>query len=423
MAEIPTPRGMRDLMPNEALFRKELLEKIEGVFRRYGFLTIDTPVLESTKVLTAKDVIGDESKLIFETKSEGFALKYDQTVSLARYVAMYQSLPMPFKRYYIDKAWRRDEPQKGRYREFTQADVDIVGGRAPVADAEAIATAAKALEEIGFEYTIRINNRIFIDSVFASIGMKEELFNPIMKVVDKMDKIGRDGMIEQLQALGLDRDSVDRVDKLVNFSGSNGEKLELVEKTMDDKAALGEVRETLDLLKLYSLRGDVVVDFSIMRGLDYYTGIVVEIAAGDKQFKSSVGGGGRYDRLIGLLGGKQVPAVGISLGIDRILDVMNFSASQKQTFAEVFVANIKDGNYQYALRVATALRAAGIAVDLNAASRNISNQLAYANALKFKWVIVCGDAEEKLNNVKIRNLIDGAEKSATVEEAIVTIKG
>lgn len=423
MAEIPTPRGMRDLMPNEALFRKELLEKIEGVFRRYGFLTIDTPVLESTKVLTAKDVIGDESKLIFETKSEGFALKYDQTVSLARYVAMYQSLPMPFKRYYIDKAWRRDEPQKGRYREFTQADVDIVGGRAPVADAEAIATAAKALEEIGFEYTIRINNRIFIDSVFASIGMKEELFNPIMKVVDKMDKIGRDGMIEQLQALGLDRDSVDRVDKLVNFSGSNGEKLELVEKTMDDKAALGEVRETLDLLKLYSLRGDVVVDFSIMRGLDYYTGIVVEIAAGDKQFKSSVGGGGRYDRLIGLLGGKQVPAVGISLGIDRILDVMNFSASQKQTFAEVFVANIKDGNYQYALRVAAALRAAGIAVDLNAASRNISNQLAYANALKFKWVIVCGDAEEKLNNVKIRNLIDGAEKSATVEEAIVTIKG
>ena len=128
MADIPTPRGMRDLMPNEALFRRELLEKIERVFRRYGFLTIDTPVLEATKILTAKDVIGDESKLIFETKSEGFALKYDQTVSLARYVATYQSLPMPFKRYCIDKAWRRDEPQKGRYREFTQADVDIIGG-------------------------------------------------------------------------------------------------------------------------------------------------------------------------------------------------------------------------------------------------------------------------------------------------------
>ena len=423
MTDIPTPRGMRDLMPNEALFRRELLQKIEEVFRRYGFLTIDTPALESTAVLTAKDVIGDESKLIFETKSEGFALKYDQTVSLARYAATYQSLPMPFKRYYIDKAWRRDEPQKGRYREFTQADVDIVGGRAPVADAEAIATAAKALEAIGFEYTIKLNNRVFVESLLASIGVKAELFNQIMKVIDKLDKTGRDGVIEQLQALGLARDVVDKIDQTVNFNGGNEEKLLLVEKTLKERGALQEIRETLDLLKLYSLKGDVVIDFSLMRGLDYYTGIVVEMAAGDKTFKSSVAGGGRYDKLIGLLGGKQLPAVGISLGIDRILDVMNFSASQKQSFAEVFVANIKDSNYQYALRVATAFRAAGIAVDLNSASRNISNQLAYANALKFKWVVVCGDAEEKLNNVKVRNLIDGAEKSATIGEAITTIKG
>ena len=423
MTDIPTPRGMRDLMPNEALFRRELLQKIEEVFRRYGFLTIDTPALESTAVLTAKDVIGDESKLIFETKSEGFALKYDQTVSLARYAATYQSLPMPFKRYYIDKAWRRDEPQKGRYREFTQADVDIVGGRAPVADAEAIATAAKALEAIGFEYTIKLNNRVFVESLLASIGVKAELFNQIMKVIDKLDKTGRDGVIEQLQALGLARDVVDKIDQTVNFNGGNEEKLLLVEKTLKERCALQEIRETLDLLKLYSLKGDVVIDFSLMRGLDYYTGIVVEMAAGDKTFKSSVAGGGRYDKLIGLLGGKQLPAVGISLGIDRILDVMNFSASQKQSFAEVFVANIKDSNYQYALRVATAFRAAGIAVDLNSASRNISNQLAYANALKFKWVVVCGDAEEKLNNVKVRNLIDGAEKSATIGEAITTIKG
>lgn len=422
MADIPTPRGMRDLLPNEALFKNELLKKIESVFQRYGFVTIDTPILEATSVLTAKNVIGDESKLIFETKSEGFALKYDQTVSLARYVAMHQNLPMPFKRYIIDKAWRRDEPQKLRYREFTQADVDIVGGRAPVADAEAIATAAKALEEIGFEYTIRLNNRTFVDSVLASMNIKDTLFGPIMKAVDKMDKVGRDGVIQMLQALGLDRDTVDRIDKLINSNGSNEEKLAIVEKTIKDNAALQEIRETLSLLGLYRLKGEVVIDFSLMRGLDYYTGIVVEIMAGDKQYKRSMAGGGRYDKLIGLLGGKPMPAVGISLGIDPILDVLGFSSSPKQTFAAVFVANIKDSNYPYALKTASTLRAAGISVDLNSASRNISNQLAYANSLKFKYAVIVGDGEEKISRVKVRNLVDGEEKTMSIDDAIDLVK-
>ena len=182
------------------------------------------------------------------------------------------------------------------------------------------------------------------------------------------------------------------------------------------------MRGTLDLLKAYKMDGKVKIDFSIVRGLDYYTGIVFEFKANGEKTKSTIAAGGRYDKLIGMLSGRQVPAVGCSIGVDRALEVLGFSDSTRYTYASVYVANIKDDNYPYALAVANRLRDSGIAVDLNSASRNISNQLAYANSLKFRYALIVGDAEEKALKVKFRDLIDGSENTMALEDAVKIIK-
>jgi histidyl-tRNA synthetase len=419
MPDIPFPRGMRDLLPNQALFRNELLKKIESVFQRYGFLTIDTPMLESIKVLKAKGGIGEDTKLIFETTEDELGLRYDLTVSLARYVGMHQELPLPFKRYAIGKSWRREEPQRLRYREFTQADVDIVGGNTALADAEVICTVATALDELGVGYFIRINSRVMMDSLLAAFGVKKEQFMDVLRIVDKLDKQGRDKVAEMLSSMGLEKETVRRIDDIINMQGSNAEKLNFAESVVKDKSS-ADISTTLGFAAAYGIKGDIRVDFSVVRGFDYYTGTVFEFmdAGGEK---SSLGGGGRYDGLVGLYSGRSVPATGASLGIDRILELMGFSSSTKYTYAKLFVINVKDSNYGYALKMANWFRSRGIATDINLSTRNISNQLSYANSLSFPYAVIVGDAEEKEGKVKLRNLTSGDETTVTAEEALATV--
>ncbi len=419
MPDIPFPRGMRDLMPNEALFRNELLKKIESVFQRYGFLTIDTPTLESVKVLNAKGGIGEDTKLIFETKNDELALRYDFTVSLARYVAMHQGLPLPLKRYVIGKAWRREEPQRLRYREFTQADVDIVGGDTVYADAEVIYTVAKALDEVGVSYFIKINNRAMMDSLLASFGIKGAQFMEVLRVIDKLDKLGRDKVTELLGALGLNRDQISRIDDLINMQGTNSEKLDFA-ATVSKDSSVEELRSTIALAESYGIKGAIKVDFSAVRGFDYYTGMVMEIASTEGE-KSALGAGGRYDKLIGLYSVKSLPATGASIGVDRLLDMMGFSESPKQTYSKLFVINVKESNYKYALKTANWFRDKGIATDINLSTRNISNQLSYANSLKFGYAAIVGDVEEQAGKLKLRNLVSGDESVMTPEEALAEI--
>ena len=421
MADIPFPRGMRDLLPNEALFRNELLKKIESVFQRYGFLSIDTPTLESVKVLKAKGGIGEDTKLIFETTEDELGLRYDFTVSLARYMGMHQELPLPFKRYAIGKAWRREEPQRLRYREFTQADIDIVGGERAQTDAEIVGTIAKVLDEIGIDYVIRLSSRALMDSLLASFGVKSGQFMDVMRAVDKLDKLGRDKVVELLNALGLDRDQISRIDDLINRKGSNADKLDFAATVSKDKS-VEELRSAIESAQSYGIRGTIVVDFSIVRGFDYYTGMVLEIADASGE-KNSIGGGGRYDKLVGIYSGKDLTAVGVSLGIDRILDIMKFSDSPKQTYAKLFVINVKDSNYRYALGVANWFRGRGIATDINLSTRNISNQLSYANSLKFEYAAIVGDVEEQSNKIKLRNLVSGEETTVTNDEALKMMGG
>ncbi len=420
MADIPFPRGVRDLLPNAALFRNELLKKVESVFQRYGFLTIDTPMLESLKILNAKGAIGEDAKLIFEIKGDELGLRYDLTVSLARYMGMHQELPLPFRRYAIGRAWRRDEPQKGRYREFTQADVDIVGGETAATDAEVIAVAGKVLDELGIEYKIRISNRAMMNSVLDKFGVKGELHVETMRIIDKLEKLGRDKIVELLLSLGLEREQVSRIDNLISMKGTNEEKIAFAKGITSDKS-VEDLANLLGLIGLYALNGDVAVDFSIVRGLDYYTGVVFEFVDTLGRIRASIAGGGRYDNLIETYSGRKMPAVGVSLGIDPILDIMDFADSPKYTYAKLFVINVKNSNYQYALSVANWFREKGVAVEVNLSSRNISNQLSYANSLKFPYAAIIGDAEQGSKKIKLRNLVSGEERAVSQEEALQII--
>jgi histidyl-tRNA synthetase len=423
MADLPLPRGVRDLMPNEALFRNEILKKIERVFQSYGFLTIDTPSIEDLTVLKAKGGIGEDSKHIYEMKDEKIGLRFDNTISLARYISMHQHLPMPFKRYYIGKVWRREEPQKLRYREFTQADADIIGGESAHADAEILALGAAVFEALGFDCRTEINDRRITDSVLVKLGVPKEKVVDAMRIFDKLEKVGQQKMVQMLSELGFDKKLIENLSEFMNLSGTNEQKLAKVEKMAGDKGITMEIRKTLELLKAYKTNGEVVFTPSIMRGLDYYTGLVFEYKDSSGAVIQALGAGGRYDNLIGKLGGKPMAAVGFAVGVDRLLETLKFSESEEYTYAKVFVSYVKENNQKYALGVAGALRKAGIPTDVNLSSRNLSNQVSYASSIKTKYLVIVGDSEEKGKKVKLKNLATGEEKTVAIGDAIENING
>lgn len=419
--EVQFPRGVRDLLPNEALIKNELVKKIELVYQKFGFLIINTPSFESLEVLKAKNAIGEENKLIYELKDENIGLRYDHTISLARYYAMHQELPLPFKRYYIGNVWRRDEPQKNRYREFTQADIDILGGSSIYTDVEVMATAMKALEEIGIRYKLRINDRRFVDAILDKIGVEKDLHHSIFRIMDKLDKIGTEGVVKQLSDFGIQQDAIEQLIHIISFEGKNDEKLRILNPILGEgNKLISDFKKMLDVLALYKLNCQIGVDFSLVRGIDYYTSTIFEFAG--EGIKSSIGSGGRYDNLIGIFSGKNITAVGASLGVDRILDLLDFSSSLQYTYSKVIINYIKENNFNYALEVANILRDNGINTEINLAQRNIANQLAHANALNIIFAIIIGDSEEKTKMVKIRNLIDGKEELMKIDEAIYKLK-
>jgi histidyl-tRNA synthetase len=423
MADLPLPRGVRDLMPNEALFRNEVLKRIEKVFQSFGFLTIDTPSIEDLRVLKAKGGIGEDTKQIYEMKDEKIGLRFDNTMSLARYMSMHQHLPLPFKRYYIGKVWRREEPQKLRYREFTQTDADIIGGESAHADAEIMALGATVFETLGFACRTEVNDRRIVDAVLTKLGVTNAKIVDVMRIFDKRDKIGQQKVAQMLAGLGFERQLVEKLNEFTGLTGTNEQKLTKVEKMIGNAEATSELRKTLELIKMYKIEGEIVFSPSIMRGFDYYTGIVFEYKASSNDVTQSLGGGGRYDSLIGNLGGKHMPAVGFAMGIDRILDSMKFSDSTDYTYAKVFVAYVKENNQKYALGVTSELRKAGIPTDVNLSNRNLSNQVSYASSIKAKFVIIVGDSEEKEKKMKIKNLVTGEEKTVGLDDAIENIIG
>jgi histidyl-tRNA synthetase len=422
---IATPRGTRDYGPSETIFLKSLIATTEDIFKRFGFYPIETPSIENMETLSAKAYGEESTKELYVIEGGEEGLRYDFTVPLARYVSMNKDIRLPFKRYYIGNAWRKDEPQRLRYREFMQADVDIIGSNEPISDAEVIATAAMAIEKLGLvQYVIRINSRILLDALLAFFKIPGEKHQKAIRSIDKLDKIGVSGVIEEMKSNEIDQQNSEKIINFILEKSSNAEILSKLNTNIPDtKPELDRINKILDLLSVYNLNGTIQLDLSLARGLDYYTSTVCEFVAyeGEKRLPS-LGGGGRYDNLIGIYSKKETPAVGMSLGIGRIFNLLYQSDKQK-TYADVYVTYINEENMKYAMTVANRIRASGVYVDFEVTKRNLSKQLEHSSSLGVTYTIIIGKQEMEQNMVKIRNMYSGEERMATVEEALSIIKG
>lgn len=437
MAPINTrlPKGMRDFLPHEVLKREYVFGVITDVFQTFGFEPIATPVLEMLDTLLGKS--GEEAdKLIFHAQHPGgkeeLALRYDLTVPLARYVAMHENdLSMPFRRYHIAPVWRGDRPQKGRYREFYQCDVDVVGVASMAADAEIVSLLTTALRRLGFaDFTVHINNRKILNGIGIYAGVPEAQSGDLYRSIDKLDKIGLDGVKKELGTSGIADDAIGRM-------------MDLLQYREDGLAALGSVRDQLrgvpiaqegiteieqmvDHLEAMGV-DQFTVDLAMVRGLGYYTGPVYETMITKPDNLGSVTGGGRYDGLIGLFRKESLPMTGSSLGIERIIDLMDllnlYPPEITGTVVQVLVSVFEEGTQGASLALANELRAAGIRTEayLNP-KRAIGKQVQYADRKGAQVVAFLGPDEIQAGRVKFKRLRDGHEVEAARAEAAQTVR-
>jgi len=402
------PKGTRDLMPEDAARMEKIIEIVRATFKSFGFESLMTPAFESFELLSAKGGLGEAVKNeIYYFKDKGdreLGLRFDLTMPLARIVSSNPQIPKPFKRYQIEKVWRYDEPQAKRWREFWQADADIVGSESLDADTEVIAVACKALEALGFkDFKIRVNDRKILDEFLDSIGIGNTA--EVFRSVDKLDKIGEAGVKDELRKKGVSNEKTGKIMEFIK-SGKDGKFKPLLEK-----------------LETYGCKKYIKIDFSLVRGLDYYTGIVFEMDLGAGV---SCGSGGRYDRLIKNIGGEDLAATGSSLGLDRILEVMKEKRMfgkvfGKEAAAKVFVANIGE-TMKDAVRIAEQLRSEGVACQTNLMGWNLTKQLDYADRIGVAYVIIVGEKELKTNKFTLRDMGDKTEEELDLGEIVKIIK-
>lgn len=420
-----TPRGTRDLGFKDAIALNEILDVVEEVFKRFGFSPIDTPSIENMDVINAKAYGEESTKEIYVIEGGEAGLRYDLTVPMARFVAMNKDLPLPFKRYHIGKTWRKDEPQFMRAREFIQADIDIVGSKELDSDAEVICGTAAALEALGIKnYTILLNNREILDAVLGIFSVPKDRYQGVKRIIDKLPKQSVDDTIKQLVELGVEKGSAEKMLGFMNQPSANDKKLsELSVNAPAAKAHIESAGRLLELIKQYGLSGEVKIDLSLARGLDYYTGFVWEfIVYEEGKRMPSIAGGGRYDNLISLYSKSSMPAVGSSIGINRILELFK-SKTPKKSYVKAFIAQIGEESREYSLSVAKLLRSNGIYTDINLTTRGISKQLEYANAIGAEYVIVIGSQEKAAKKAKLKNMTTGEEQLLDLNGLISVLKG
>jgi histidyl-tRNA synthetase len=416
------PRGTRDFLPWDMIRRRYVIETIRSVFESYGYDEIETPAFEFLNVLTAK--CGPEVRnqiYAFKDKAgRSLGLRYDLTTPLARVIASYLDLPKPFKRYCISRVWRYEEPQSGRYREFWQADVDIVGCSEMAADAEVIAVAITCLERLGMKnFKVRLNNRKILESISSAIGVDRENSLNVFRAIDKLDKIGIDGVKLELSKIGLSRDQVSKIVEYISVSGS----IDSVERSIGDmlndggKQGFKELVEIVEELEIYGF-SNYVLDLSLARGLDYYTGPIFEVLAETTVKVGSVAGGGRYDNLIETIGGPPTPATGISLGIDRIIGVLEEAKMlpTSKTSTQLFIAYVNPSVRAEAVKLANKLRSEGLRVEVDTMGRKLERQLKYADTKGIPYTLIVGPRELELGVYRLRDMINRLEKEVRVED-------
>lgn len=452
------PKGTRDFGPADVQKRKYILNTIESVFKKYGYMPLETPTMENLSTLEGK--YGDEGdKLLFRILNSGDAfkeirekhgaekvsdvgfrvsdiaekgLRYDLTVPFARYVVMNRNeITFPFKRYQMQPVWRADRPQKGRYREFWQCDADVVGSDSLLNELDLVQIYDEAFRKLGInQYEIRINNRKILAGI-AEVVKSVAHMNAIAVAIDKLDKIGVDGVRNELIEQGFTDAELDTLFAIIGIKGDSlGILSGLKSKLASSAEGLKGIEElefvfnALDSMQLNSATPlNIKTDFSLARGLSYYTGCIFEVVSNEGSLKSSIGGGGRYDNLTGIFGLPGVSGVGISFGLDRIYDVMEelnlFPAGLNATSTKVLFCHFDAASQQYCLPALKQLRDAGIAAEVYPdLTKKIGKQLDYANALSIPYAAIAGQTEMEQDLFNVKNLATGEQKPCTVHELI-----
>lgn len=421
--ELKRAKGTRDSFYGEEILRKNVLKTLETTFRLYGFNPLETPVLESYETLATKYGGGAEIlREVFTLSDQGrreLGLRYDLTVPLARFIAMNPQLKMPVKRYEIGKVFRDGPTTMGRQREFYQCDADIVGVKNITADAEIISLARQAFKKLNLDVVIKINNRKILDKIMDLLEIPKKKQPGIILSVDKLGKIGIEGVREELVIKGLKKGTIQRLFEILLVQGRNKDKLKYLQRVLGECDGLNEIE------RLLSYIGDAEFDVSLARGLNYYTGTVYEIFAKNKNVKGSLAAGGRYDAMIGDFVGKgDYPAIGISFGLEPIAKSLESKKLEpKKTTAVLYVIPIK--TFEKSFEIMQQLRSLNIPTDIDFNDRGITKNLEYASTLGIPYVLIVGQRDLVGGQITLRNMISGREekiKLADLSQQILHLK-
>ena len=425
------PKGTRDFGPIEMVRRNYIFDTIRDVFKKYGFEQIETPSMELMSTLMGK--YGEEGdKLLFRIQNSGEkaaeapekGLRYDLTVPFARYVVQHrEEISFPFKRFQIQPVWRADRPQKGRYREFYQCDVDVIGTESLLAELELIQIVEEVYKRFGIRVCLHINNRKILAGIAESIGAADKMID-ITVAIDKLDKIGLEKVNEELLERGLSEDSVQKLQPILNqeSGGTNQDKLvRLKDFLAGSEIGLKGVKEMEQIFELIDVAGvqlNIELDLCLARGLNYYTGAIFEVKALDVQM-GSITGGGRYDNLTGIFGLPNVSGVGISFGADRIYDVLaelDLYPSEAEAGTQLLFVTFGEAELRYALQWAKSLRAQGLRVEVYPEAAKMKKQMGYADAKHIPYVAIVGSNEMSENKVMLKNMTSGEQKLCSLAE-------
>ena len=432
MAQKPSiPKGTRDFGQREMAERNYIFDTVRSVFRTFGYQQIDTPAMENLSTLLGK--YGDEGdKLLFRIQNSGEkadlppekGLRYDLTVPFARFVVQHQNeISFPFKRFQIQPVWRADRPQKGRYREFYQCDVDVIGSRSQVNELELVQIIDRVFKLLDVRVLIKINNRKVLTGLAEICGFPDKVVD-ITVAIDKLDKVGLDAVKEEMLGKGLTPEAIAVLEPVLTLSGSDSEKIAAMRGLMNGGSASGavseaglkgldELEELFGLIDAAGIGSAVEIDLSLARGLNYYTGAIFEVKALDFAI-GSICGGGRYDNLTGIFGLPDMSGVGVSFGADRIYDVLKgldkFPAGLKSA-TRVLFANMGGRELLYVLPIARALRENGVAVEVYPDSAKLKKQFDYADRKSIPFLSINGESEMQAGTVQVKNLSTGEQKS------------
>lgn len=425
--------GFMELLPQDQILFNNMYDTIKKVYEKFGFLPIDTPTIELSEVLLAK-AGGETEKQIyrFNKGDNDLSLRFDLTVPLARYVAEhYNELVFPFKRYQMSKVFRGERPQKGRFREFYQCDIDIIGQESLdlIFDAEIPTVIYNVFQELNIgKFTIRINNRKVLNGFFESLNLKVSA-SDILRVIDKIDKIGPDEVVKELKAYDIDSIAIDQIMHFIDIKGTNDEILESLQNLNINneqfKVGISELADVIQGMRNFNVPEQYFkIDLTIARGLDYYTGTVYETILDEYPRLGSICSGGRYENLTAYYTDQKLPGIGISIGLTRLFSQLkekDLITENKRSLTQVLVIPFDRKDMQYTLSLASKIRTAGINTDIYYQDKKMKTKLNYANRLNIPYVILIGEDEIKLNKATLKNMETGEQELLTVEEIILKL--